>query len=463
MIRSKLVYIFLLILIIASGFLYKDSFGAYFFQDDWFSLRISNAKSAGDFFTFFIPRNDVIYYRPLGMQVPFYILSNLFGVNPLPFHLLIFITHAVNIILVFVLVRLFRKNDFTAFMCAFMYAVSSVHYIPMFWSATYAFVLAPTFFFLSFILYLSKDTGKRNYHTFSWIVFSVGLLVNEMVSVLIPILLFYQIYTKKIEWKKLIPYTISMSFIFLLRFIVFTPPIGGSYHIAAGKELINNLKGYFLWSFNWPEEMKAQFVSFWQINPVFIKEFSAYFWIFLITFFISIVFLFIVPVINLLWRKKYNYLTLIGFCVMWFIAGLLPVLFFPKHTFSYYLPISLVGLAYLFSTLFEYFINRIYARRRILAILIAVIVFGNWIVSAMVTNEFNSKIHWAKRRSDISRKYVEKAKLYYPPGKIDSNFIYVNPTSENKLALNNQDAFRVVYNNDNIVTVYRHVYMKIIL
>src|SRR3990167_6930281 len=75
-----------------SLFIYKDAFSSYFFQDDWFSFRISNARTVADLISFFAPRNDVIYYRPLGMQLPFFLMQRIFGLSPLPYRFLSFFT-----------------------------------------------------------------------------------------------------------------------------------------------------------------------------------------------------------------------------------------------------------------------------------------------------------------------------------------------------------------------------------
>ncbi len=467
MFHRKLSIILIVISILASifmsGFLYKDALNAYFFQDDWFSLWISNAKSITDFINFFVPRSDVIYYRPLGMQVPFFIIRNLFGVNPIPFHLLTFTTHAINIILVFVLIRLLKKDLFVASLSAFMYGVSAAHYIPAFWSATYAFVLGPTFFFLSYIFYLLSEQKKdRMYDILALFSFLVGLLVNEMVIVVIPILLIYQIYARKFAWKKILPYLFPVLFIILLRFIVFTPSGGSSYRLALEKDVLNNLRGYLLWSFNWPEEMKAQFMNFWKINPVFIREFQDYFWVFAVTLGVSLFMFFLAPIL-LVGSSWKNYLRLAVFSFLWFVVGLLPVLFFTQHTFSYYLPISLVGLIYFSVSSFRYLVDKVNRLNKVCALAVVIIFTLNWTVSALFAVDFNSKIHWAPRRAKVSHALVERAKQYYPADKLESNFIHVRPSSESKLSLNDQDAFRVIYDNDDIVTIYYPVWRKLIL
>lgn len=460
----KLSAIFILSSIFLSFLVYKSSITAYFFQDDWFSLRISNAKTLTQFFGFFIPRQDVIYYRPLGMQLPFFILRSLFGINPLPFHAVVFITHAANIALVYFLIRLIRKDTFTALLAAFMYGISAVHYTTMFWPATYAFVLGPAFFFLSFIFYiLSIKKKSQSIYLLSIGLFISGLLVNEITAVLLPILLFYQLYIKKLDFKRLVPYFINVILMFILRFLIFSPPVSGSYEIGVSKELLLNLRAYFLWSFNWPEEIKAQFVSLFGLNPQFINDFKGYFWLFTVTFFISIIAYVVIPFIFMIVKKDRRLINLLLFGISWFLIGLLPVIFFTQHSFSYYLPISLVGLLFFLTVSFKSFIDFLYSKNKPSTLLLIIIVLINWAISSVVTVDFNSKIHWAPRRAKLSKMLVDKALKLYPVGNVGSKYIFVRPSSEYKLALNNQDAFRVIYNNDDLITAYRYMIYRIVL
>lgn len=452
--KNILIVVFLLSTIFLSGFLYKDSFNAYFFQDDWFTLRISNATNITDVFQFFVPREDVIYFRPLGMQMPFFILRSLFGVNPLPFHILIFLTQSVNIVLVFLLIWMMKRNAILSSISAFMYGVSAIHYILMFWAATYAFVLGPTFFFSSFILYILSEQKRKNvYYLLSVGIFFVGLLINEMVVILPAILFLYQLYLRKLEIKKLLPFFSIAFFIFLLRFFIFPPPVTGSYQVGLGKEIFINLRAYLLWSFNWPEEMKAQFVSLFKFNPQFVKEFTWYLGSFLTTFFISILLMFVIPVVLLISKAKWYFANLFIFSFSWFVIGLLPIIFFTKHSFSYYLPISLVGLLLFGVSTFGYLHEIIYKVSKPLAFILIFVLLANWTFSTFVTIDFNSKIHWAPRRAALSKVLVEEAKRKDPlPSK---NMVNVRNLSENKLALNDQDAFKVIYNSDHIMTIYR--------
>lgn len=454
--KKSNIIISLLTIILLTGWLYRSSFNAYFFQDDWFSLRISQAKTLGDFFSFFIPRPDVIYYRPFGMQVPFFFLQKLFGVNPLPFHLVQLLTHAVNSILVYILVRLILKKDTIALLASFLYGTSSVHYIPFYWFATYAFVLGPTLFFSSYIFFIRfLDKRKHVYFFLSFLFFTIGLFVNEMVIVAPFIFGLYIFIFRKKEAKKafsLLPYTVmSLSFL-VLRFFIFPPPTSGLYSMTIGKHVANNLEAYFLWSFNWPEEMKAQLLNFVTVNPEFIKGFSNYYLIFVSSLLFFIVLWYIIPFILILVEKRKTVFPFITFGLSWFIIGLLPVLFFQHHTFSYYLPISLVGFLIWSLSMFNVLLEKL-QKKTFLRIFCIVLVMIVWLTVSVVTIDFNAKIHWAPRRAKQAKLLSEKAKQYYNPSSSELD-IYVFPSSENKLSLNDQDAFKIIFANEKVVTQY---------
>lgn len=441
-------WIFIFLSLLVSFLIYKSSLEGYFFQDDWFTLRISKAVNLQDFLGFFVPRNDVIYYRPLGMQLPFFILQSLFGVNALPFHILIFSTHAINILLVYLLIYLIKKDKLVAALSAFLYGVSAVHYIPMFWPATYAFLSGPLFFFLSFILFIKY----RYFLSFSF--FILGLLTNEMIIVLPAVLFLYSFYLKKLRIKRLLPFFLAAVLIFVVRFLIFTPPVKGSYQLGLGKEILINLKAYLLWSFNWPEEIKAQFTSFFKVNQQFIKDFGDYFWKYMAVTLINITLMFIIPGVIIILKKKRNILPVLFLGLAWFVVALTPVLFFSQHSYSYYLPISLVGMLLAVISLFKYMLEEIYAKNSVLAIILVFLLLGSWTYSSAMTVEFNSKIHWAKSRAKLSKSLIDEIKKN--DRKQFGNEVIVNYTSENKYALNDQDALKIIYNDDKLITVYEN-------
>lgn len=451
----KRIFLCLIFSMLLCAVLYRDSFSSYFFQDDWFTLRISRVPTIPVFFKIFIPRTDVIYYRPLGMQFPFWILQSLFGINPIPFHVLTFLVHCLNIVLVYILIRLLVKKNLIALLSAFYYSISTIHYIPFFWSSTFAFVAGPTAFFSSFILFLVYLRNKtKRFYIFSVLIFFLGLFINEIVSVL-PLILFLYIllfnYRSKIN--SVLPYFILTVAFFTLRFIYFSPPTSGLYQIGLDKHVLNNLEGYILWSFNWPEEMKAQLINFYTINKQFIEDFTSYYYVFIFSLVLNIWLLLLFPLFNVEKLVKKEFLSLVFFSLFWFIIALAPVIFFPKHSFSYYLPIPIVGLLILCLSLFYTLYETVERKNRFLSSGAVMVLLVNWVLIAATTIEFNSKIHWANRRGKISRSLVSKTIKSYPKP-ITQRYIYVPFSSENKLALNDQDAFKVLYENEEIITVY---------
>ncbi len=463
MTRKKFVIIGILILsVILTGILFKDTFTASFFQDDWFSLRISNAKSISDVLTFFIPRTDVIYYRPIGMQVPFFILQKVFGINSIPFHYFNFIIHALNVVLVFILIKLFFKDNLKALFISFLYSISSIHYIPFYWMSTFSFVLGPTFTFLSMI-YLLKyiQKSKTKYYFLSCLTFFLGLFTNEMIIIMPLIFLSYiLIFRKSNIFKKLLPLIFIGGSYFIIRYIFFPPPTSGNYQIEFGKQVLSNVKTYILWSFGWSEVITEQMVHLLVFNIKFLSDFYYFVVMSLLTLFVSIYFFYILPITMHIRNKNIESIKIVFFGLCWFIIGILPVIFFSAHKFSYYLPISMIGFLLVSVSLFQYLLKNIFTNNKILTYILVISMACNWIIISKTTIDFNLYTHWAPRRAEFSKIITEKAIKYYPPGNPEYPNIYIKPDSEAILTLNNQDAFKVIFQDEKITTVYGNMIKK---
>lgn len=454
--KKSNIIISLLAIIFLTGWLYRSSFDAYFFQDDWFTLRISSIKNLNELFKFFIPRQDVIYYRPLGMQIPFFLLKSLFGINPQAFHLVTFFTHAINIFLVYFLINSILKKSQLALFTAFIYATSAVHFIPFYWFSTYPFVLGPTAFFMSLWLFMNSQIHRKGklIYLFSVIIYGLGLLVNEMVITLPAVLFLYLLlFPPRKSFRILIPYFFIAIIILLYRFIFFSVPTKDSYQMSLGFHIISNLKTYLFWSFNWSEIITEQMVRIFIFNNLVMKDFAnyAYFSIFTLVILFLIISLGLFLVVKS--KKDKTNWKFIFLGIGWFIIGLSPVLLFSGHKFAYYLPISLVGLLIVFNVLFEPVYLGVRRYSKILGHYTQILILLLWVLTSIITIDLGIKQHWAPRRAQLSKLLIEKAKQYYYPSGQDLD-IYVYPTSENKLSLNDQDAFKVVFANEDIVTRY---------
>ncbi|MBI2617168.1 hypothetical protein HYW55_03490 [Candidatus Gottesmanbacteria bacterium] len=439
--------VFLLFSILTSFYLFRSSFTAYFFQDDWFTIKISKVETLQEIWSFFIPRKDVIYYRPLGMQMPFFINRILFRQDSLWFHVVMFFTFLLNVFLVYVVLNQFIKSKLLSAIGSFFYSTSTLHFILFYWMATYSFVLGTTFYLLAFILFIRFTRGNRRCYWLSLGLFILGLLTNEMIITLPVVLFIFLIFYKGkkfVTW--IIPYG-AIGFVwFSARFIFFPIPAHGNYSIRAGFHLFSNLKTYLLWSFNWSEVLTEQMVHLFAFN----YQLDAYPFVVSVTmvcFIAFMILLFLLPFILGIFNRKKQKLRLFIFCLLGYVISLSPVLFFTQHKFPYYLTISQIFWILGIISIIESTVKRKSTKN----LFISIIAFL-WILQAATTIEFNTKIHWAPRRADISREFITHAKERYerkPP-----DVIFIPDSSENRLALNDQDAFQVVFDNRRIETIY---------
>ena len=454
--KSFVFFIFLTFSALTAFYLFRKSLNGFFFQDDWFSLKISSVKNIRDALNIFVPRSDVIYYRPLGMQLPFYLLSLGGKINPIPFKVLIAVVHFANICLLSLLILKLTGKKFSSLLVSFFYSTSLIHFTIFWWSATLSFILTTFFLLIALILYLKYLTEKKFWSYFSTLLFfTLALLTNEMALIfpVLTLLLLWLIKKGKFSYLGVVPFIILPVILFSARFLYFPPPISGDYRLVIDRGLIINLRDYFLWSFNWPEEMKGQFVKFFAVNPLFISGFKPYFLAFVVTLFINLSFLFLIPFLYLLISGNLIPFRMIIFGAGLFLAGLLPVILFGRHTFSYYLTLSLIGLLLITSSLIEEFFASFEGKYRLLVFFYLLVILTNWLYSSFMGFEFNMKVHWAPRRSDISQKLISHAGGLKPAAG-QTVIISVNNNPEVKLALNNQDAFQVLFGRNDIITVY---------
>ena len=427
--------------------LFKPAFSSYFFQDDWFSLRISQAHSTGDFLRFFLPVEGVVYYRPLGMQLPFFISQILFGLTPVPLRVATFGIHLINGWLVYTLLKKILDNTSFALAGAFLYVTSATHMIIFYWAATIAFVLAPLFYLQSVLNFLDKKEWR------SWIWFVVGLFVNELLITLPLAITAYTFINNKTEIKKTIKFWVAAVVYFIFRLKAASFPADEGYtFLTSFHEIAINLRNYLLWVFNWPDEITNQFASFVRLNPEFTRGFAKYISIWTMeTVLLLLCFIFI-PIIFTKRKTIKSELKLISFGLLWFIGTLSPVLFFSKHFFSYYLSLPLVGLLIFFGAFWQY--TQVASIQKY-KLLVLFVICGVWYWSAISTMEFNTNIHWSVRRA--TRSYVLTTRLQNTYPMLPSNAVVLIPPKsdeENKWALGESNALKRLYRNPNLETYF---------
>ncbi len=432
------IFIFILLLTV-SYFIYKPALTSYFFQDDWFTLKISQVNSISDILSFFIPRTDVIYYRPLGMQLYFSLMQYIFGINQIPFRISTLLIYSFNGLLIY---KIFKKLEFTSILSLFaaiLFCASVVTYIPFYWSSTFPFVLGPTFFLLAFKASISN---YRNNQLTAILFFILGLITLESI-IFLPVLVFIWnfIFHKKYNLKAYTIYLIAIIIYFSVRTIFFPVKLNDTYSLYI--KPLASLRAYSLWSLNWPEEINRQFIGVFKLNPDFINDFSQYLYIWIVSSVGLLLMLIVIPILlNLVLKRLIDYKTVI-FGVAWYGISLFPLLMFSNHTFPYYLPIALTGLLIFFFSLLK---NLFSVKAKPVLILYLLVISFLWINSSFTTVQFNLHTHWAPKRAQQSYEQITSLKIS------QDNKYYLN--REYKYALNDQDALKVTLKNENVQTIY---------
>ncbi|OGD81414.1 hypothetical protein A3G14_00080 [Candidatus Curtissbacteria bacterium RIFCSPLOWO2_12_FULL_38_9] len=437
-----------------SLFLFYPSLNYYFFQDDWFVL---NWVRTGNLLSFFEFRTDIIYWRPISMPIFFWIGEKIFGLNPLGFHLLSFIIHLFNVFLISIISFLLFKNKKAALITGLLYATSSFHFMTLSWLSLTWNAIGFFFFQISIIFYILNRNRNSSSLYCGIIIFFLLSLVSTEFAITFPMLIitleFILNAKSRKDYLSIIP-VIAPIFIVIIAYLlsrtIFYPiPSKGEYELTLGLGVFKNLFWYGLWLFNLPEELKYQIIlSKLHVTENFLNAARNYLQIIIFTAVINVILFFYIL------GKVLNAKTIRLFItsVIFFIAGLLPVLFLAEHSFPYYLTIPSVLLFVFMGLTLSQYSQKYKSEKSTLLIVIFTI---SWLVTSHTTLALTKKIHWVTAEENLSRKYINIAHEKYPT--LPTNLTIEIPNSGKQIiqSLMDQNAMQVIYNNDKVKTVYK--------
>src|SRR3989344_267720 len=200
---NKYTVLYFLFIFFVLFLLYYPSLNYYFFQDDWFVLNEVNNAQIGDLINFFRFRTDIIYWRPIGMFLFFFISKSLFGLNPLGFHLLSMFFHLVNAFLIGNIAYILFKNKTASFISAFLFSTAAFHFMALSWLSLSWNIVGTTFFLFALITYL-KFKGQKNklMLILTLFFFCISLASSEFALILPIFIILFEIYYEKLNIKK---------------------------------------------------------------------------------------------------------------------------------------------------------------------------------------------------------------------------------------------------------------------
>lgn|SRR3989344_783558 len=438
----KRITIYLLLVLGVTLFVNFQSINYYFFQDDWFILN--DLKTLNPF-TIFLPRTDIIYYRPIGIQSFFLISNILFDLNPLGYHIIGFGAFMLSLVLVYKVTFQLTDKKQVGLLTTLLYGTAGFHYMALSWlSLTWNYIgllffLAALKFAISFI-----DTHKNKYALWAFAFFILCLCSTEF-ALVFPFFVVGIIFAKNIKLtKKLfilyaktaLPYIFTITAYFLVRFFVIPLPAEGVYKPEIGIHIFKHYIWYFLWTINVPEMFKyhlnltnltltSEFLYATEniVKPV-IGLIAAEFILLLYCTITSA-------------RKIKLKVVMISICL--FAIALAPVISLAHHTYVYYLTFAALPVIFLISlVIYGSFRNENKLNKVVAAAFIII-----WITLSYVSKSFNQVTHWVAAEEVVSRKIVLAAQQYNSKA---SNVIVIYPSSKLiKLSLLDQQAMKLLF------------------
>lgn len=228
-----------LILLSTMQFAFALRTSTFFSIDDFFEIAYFRNHSIIQFVPDFIIHGDINEFRRVTGFVAFALIQNLFGVNHFAFDAAMFLTHTINLLLLFFVVRKLTKNDFASF---FVSLLSNKNYL--FYYSNIHENLLGLFSLLTIFLFLYYP--KKFY--LAVVTFILALFSKET-AVVLPIGLLAISFVHKLERKKIL-YLFIVSVLFGLYagyFYVSKKILGDNFIYAPAIKIIDIFKGYLFY------------------------------------------------------------------------------------------------------------------------------------------------------------------------------------------------------------------------
>lgn len=459
--------------------LYKQILSVYFSQDDFFMFKVS--QSDGTFKGFLnlfaihpFAERGIAFYRPIFREALHNIYYSYFGLNHIPFRILLLLIHFLNISLVYILVKKFFSATL-AFFTAFFFGITAANVALLYYLAGGIEAGgATTFALITLILYKEYlSNNKIRYLIFSFFTFLLAIFSHEIVATiaLVMLAMIVTLPIKKALGKviQLVPFflaTIILLYIDLIK-IGLSPAEKQYQFIFNPKSILNSLTWYSLWALGIPETLIDFVKPGLQLNPALMRYWGQYYIIIFITFAFAIIGLAISLGYLLLKKKEVFSDKRFWFFLWWFPAGIAPVIFFPSHKSSHYLVFTLPA----FWTVIGFIAINFYSSLRKsypkLAISISSILILALILLSVTSIRLEDSTYWAASRGRLAEKLINEVKAKYPTlskgGVVyfqnDPNYPFLTKewggtSKQASIILNGSDALQLLYKDPTIKVFY---------
>lgn len=202
-----------ILLVLLNLFFYLPSLNFFFISDDFYFLSFNNVIDLISLKPGFYHYNPVFWFT-------IWVTKSLFGLHPLPFHLITILVHLLNVCSIFILGRLLFKDYKLAFLGSLIYSLFFSHYEVVYWITGLNTSLMVFFYILGFITFtrlISKITILR-YSTF--LLFFILAILSHEYAISLPIICFIYWFIFKKGKRKLSEVIKIFSFPTLILFSI---------------------------------------------------------------------------------------------------------------------------------------------------------------------------------------------------------------------------------------------------
>jgi hypothetical protein len=262
--------------------------------------------------------------RPWSENGYFMLLSWLFGIDPLPFRIVVFVTVIADLFLIAAVVRRLTGSAWAAFWSQIIWLANSCVAVAFCWTSVYNLSQSLFFLLLAFWLLLQYfDTGRQGYFVAQWIVFALGLGSLETNVVYPAVATLYALLFERRHIAKILP-MFAASALFTAAHL-WAAPIdkSGAYALHFDFSVFPTLWAYFRLALG-PERL----AHFFQLPAWAVSAATAVLCVAAVAAAVSL--------------KRLGL-----FAAGWFVLLLSPLLPLRDHISDYYLTVPVFGLALL--------------------------------------------------------------------------------------------------------------------
>lgn len=471
-----LFFIFLIVLL-----LYYPSFSVYFSQDDFFMFKISLTDgSIKEFINLFgfhpFEERGIAFYRPIFREALHNIYFNIFGLNHLPFRILLFSIHLFNVYLVYTLIQSIFKKRIFSFFTALFFGISSANVSTLYYLAGGIEASGATMFALISIIFYKKfiDYSNPIFQILSFLFFLLALSSHEIIlatPIILAglVLMSFLIKDSFFQLLKLWPFLLSLGLLLYVDIFVigFSSSEQQYQFVLNFKTIFQSFTWYSLWAFGIPESLIDFVLPNLQLNPNLMRYWGDYYRVIFPTLLLSLSILSFATIF-LFWKAKRIFSDKrFLFLLFWFPVSIFPIIFLPAHKSSHYLIFALPAFWGIIGYLLLNFYQNLRKSYKTLALFAIAIFFNSTFLLISTSIKFGDNNYWAATRGRLAEKLIKEIKTTYPTLPKGAVVYFKNDPTYPKLTkewggtsrqasfiLNGNDALQLLYNDPSLQVYY---------